>query len=79
MLEWQGIEFQILKLKLHSCTAYRVVGAGVGGRHQGCHADDSGRTDGQTDRRTDKRTDARTMAAGSSVTWTHYSVRYEVI
>jgi hypothetical protein len=31
MLEWQGIEFWILKLKLHSCTAYRVVGAGVGG------------------------------------------------
>jgi hypothetical protein len=33
MLEWQGIEFRILKLKLHSYTAYRVVGAGVGGRH----------------------------------------------
>jgi hypothetical protein len=33
---------------------------------QGCHADDNGRTDG------------RTMAAGSSVTWTHCSVRYEV-
>jgi hypothetical protein len=33
---------------------------------QGCHADDSGRTDG------------RMMAAGSSVTWTHCSVRYEV-
>jgi hypothetical protein len=33
MLEWQGIEFRILKLKLHSCTAYRVVGVGVGGRH----------------------------------------------
>jgi hypothetical protein len=33
MLEWQGIEFRILKLKLHSCTTYRVVGAGVGGRH----------------------------------------------
>jgi hypothetical protein len=31
MLEWQGVEFWILKLKLHSCTAYRVVGAGVGG------------------------------------------------
>jgi hypothetical protein len=24
ILEWQGIEFRILKLKLHSCTAYRV-------------------------------------------------------
>jgi hypothetical protein len=24
MLEWQGIEFRILKLKLHSCTAYKV-------------------------------------------------------
>jgi hypothetical protein len=33
MLEWQGIEFWILKLKLHSCIAYRVVGTGVGGRH----------------------------------------------
>jgi hypothetical protein len=33
MLEWQGIEFQILKLKLHSCTTYRVVGASIGGRH----------------------------------------------
>jgi hypothetical protein len=33
MLEWQGIVFRILKLKLHSCTSYRVVGAGVGGRH----------------------------------------------
>jgi hypothetical protein len=33
MLEWQGIECRILKLKLHSCIAYRVVGAGVGGRH----------------------------------------------
>jgi hypothetical protein len=33
MLEWQGIEFRIRKLMLHSCTAYRVVGAGVGGRH----------------------------------------------
>jgi hypothetical protein len=33
---------------------------------QGCHADDSGRTDG------------RTMAAGSSVSWTHCSVSYEV-
>jgi hypothetical protein len=33
MLERQGIEFRILKLKLHSCTAYRVVGAGIGGRH----------------------------------------------
>jgi hypothetical protein len=27
---------------------------------------------------TDGRTDGRTMAAGSSVTWTHCSVRYEV-
>jgi hypothetical protein len=27
---------------------------------------------------TDGRTDGRTMAAGSSVTWTHYSVHYEV-
>ena len=34
MLKWQGIEFQILKLKLHCCTTYRVVGAGVGGRHR---------------------------------------------
>jgi hypothetical protein len=33
MLEWQGIEFRILKLKLHSYTAYRVVGASVGGQH----------------------------------------------
>jgi hypothetical protein len=33
MLEWQGIEFRILKLKLHSCTTYKVVGASVGGRH----------------------------------------------
>jgi hypothetical protein len=33
MLEWQGIESQILKLKQHSCTAYRVVCVGVGGRH----------------------------------------------
>jgi hypothetical protein len=34
MLEWQGIEFRILKLKLHSCTAYRVVGVGVGGQYR---------------------------------------------
>jgi hypothetical protein len=33
MLEWQGIEFQILKLKLHSCIAYKVLSAGVGGQH----------------------------------------------
>jgi hypothetical protein len=33
MLEWQGIKFWILKLKLHFYTAYKVVGAGVGGRH----------------------------------------------
>jgi hypothetical protein len=33
---------------------------------QGCHADDSGRTDD------------RTMASRSSVTWMHCSVRYEV-
>jgi hypothetical protein len=33
MLEWQGIEFQILKLKLHSYTAYRVGGASVRGQH----------------------------------------------
>jgi hypothetical protein len=33
MLEWQGIEFRILKPKLHSCSTYRVVCAGVGGRH----------------------------------------------
>jgi hypothetical protein len=33
MLEWPSIEFRILKLKLHSCIAYRVVGAGVGGQH----------------------------------------------
>jgi hypothetical protein len=31
MFEWQGIEFRILKL--HSCTAYIVAGAGVGGPH----------------------------------------------
>jgi hypothetical protein len=31
MFKWQGIEFRILKLKLHSCTVYRVVGAGIGG------------------------------------------------
>jgi hypothetical protein len=31
-----------------------------------------------TDERTDGRTDDRTMAAGSSVTWMHCSVRYEV-
>jgi hypothetical protein len=29
MLEWKDIEFRILKLKLHSCTTYRVVGVGV--------------------------------------------------
>ena len=33
MLEWQGIEFRILKLKLHSCIAYRIVDVGIGGRH----------------------------------------------
>jgi hypothetical protein len=33
MLKWQSIEFRILKLKLHSYTTYRVVGAGVGGWH----------------------------------------------
>jgi hypothetical protein len=33
MLEWPDIEFRILKLKLHSCIAYRVVGVGVGGWH----------------------------------------------
>ena len=33
MLEWQSIDFQILKLKLHSYIAYRVVGADIGGRH----------------------------------------------
>jgi hypothetical protein len=33
---------------------------------QGCHANDIGRTDG------------RTMAAGASVTWTHFSVLFEV-
>jgi hypothetical protein len=33
MLEWPSIEFRILKLKLHSFTAYRVIGAGVGGRY----------------------------------------------
>jgi hypothetical protein len=33
MLEWQGIEFRILKLKLHSYITYRVVGAGIGDRH----------------------------------------------
>jgi hypothetical protein len=32
MLEWQGIEFWIQKVKLHSCTAYKVVGAGLGGQ-----------------------------------------------
>jgi hypothetical protein len=31
MLEWQGIEFRILKL--HSYTAYIVAGASVGGHH----------------------------------------------
>jgi hypothetical protein len=31
MFEWPGIEFRILKL--HSCIAYTVVSAGVGGRH----------------------------------------------
>jgi hypothetical protein len=25
MLEWQDIEFQILKLKLHSCTATELL------------------------------------------------------
>jgi hypothetical protein len=39
-------------------------------RMQGCHVDDSGRTN--------KQTDGRTMAIGSSMTWTHCSVRYEV-
>ena len=33
MLKWQGIEFWILKLKLHSYIACKVVGAGVGGWH----------------------------------------------
>ena len=33
MLEWQDIEYRILKLKLHFCTSDRVVCAGVGGRH----------------------------------------------
>jgi hypothetical protein len=33
MLEWPNIEFRILKLKLHSCTAYRVVDTGVGGQY----------------------------------------------
>jgi hypothetical protein len=33
MLEWQGIKFQMLKLKLYSCTTYRVLGVGVGGLH----------------------------------------------
>jgi hypothetical protein len=33
MLEWPGIEFRLHLLKLHSYTAYRVVGAGVGGPH----------------------------------------------
>jgi hypothetical protein len=28
--------------------------------------------------RTEGRTDSRTMAAGASVTWTHYSVLFEV-
>jgi hypothetical protein len=37
---------------------------------QGCHADDSGQTD--------DRMNGRMMAAGSSMTWTHYSIRYEV-
>jgi hypothetical protein len=36
------------------------------GRTHGCYTDDNGRTGN------------RTMAAGSSVTWTHSSVRYEV-
>jgi hypothetical protein len=40
------------------------------GLKQGCHADVFGRTDG--------RTDDRTMAAGASVTWTHYSILFEV-
>jgi hypothetical protein len=31
MREWQSIEFRIPKMKLHSYTAYRVVGAGLGG------------------------------------------------
>jgi hypothetical protein len=31
MLEWPGIVFRLYPLKLHSCTAYRVVGAGIGG------------------------------------------------
>jgi hypothetical protein len=33
MLEWPGIDFRILKLKLHSGTAYKVVDAGIGGRY----------------------------------------------
>jgi hypothetical protein len=40
----------------------------------GCHADVFGRTDG----RTDDRTDDWTKAARASVTWTHYSVLFEV-
>jgi hypothetical protein len=54
-------------------SVVRVPPAGVGQaprQHQGCHADDNGWTDGWTD--------ARTMAVGSSVTWTHCSIRYEV-
>jgi hypothetical protein len=35
MLEWPGIEFRLRLLKLHSCTAYRVIGASVGDPH-GC-------------------------------------------
>ena len=34
MLEWQGIEFWILNLKLHSYTAYIVAGIGIGGQHE---------------------------------------------
>jgi hypothetical protein len=45
---------------------FQLIQREWGMKGQSCHADDTGRTDG------------RTMAAGSSVTWRHYSVRYEV-
>jgi hypothetical protein len=34
MLEWQDIEFWIQKVKLYSCTTYRVVGVGLGGQYR---------------------------------------------
>jgi hypothetical protein len=34
MLEWQGNKSEIQKVKLHSCTSYRVAGVGLGDRYK---------------------------------------------